>query len=126
MNLIVIIGNIGQMPELKQFPNGQMCQFSVCVNESYKDRNQEWQKMSTWFNCKIYGNRAVHFANKAQKGDRVSVKGKFRVDDKEEGKRYTYIMVEDCELLTKPQNDDKPKENNGLRGNPQPTDDLPF
>ena len=40
VNKVIIIGNLGQDPEVRSFPNGgKVCNFSVATSENWKDRN---------------------------------------------------------------------------------------
>ena len=56
MNKVIIIGRIGQEPELKYTPSGSaVCNLSVATDEGYKDRNTgqriektEWHRVVAW------------------------------------------------------------------------------
>ena len=50
LNNIQIIGNLGNGPEIRQLNgnNGQVVNFSVAVNERWKNREGEPQERTTW------------------------------------------------------------------------------
>lgn len=79
MNQIMIKGNVGQNPELRDIGNGQsVCRFSVAVNESYFTKTNEKKETTTWFNVSVWGKRAESLVQRLSKGSRVFVIGKVR------------------------------------------------
>jgi single-strand DNA-binding protein len=50
LNNIQIIGNLGNEPEVRQLNgnNGHVVNFSVAVNERWKNREGEPQERTTW------------------------------------------------------------------------------
>ena len=45
LNKIILIGNVGQDPEIKALPNGhRVANFSLATTEYWKDKNGEKQK----------------------------------------------------------------------------------
>lgn len=72
-----IIGNVGGDATLGTLPSGTpVADFSVAVNETFKDRNQQEQSRTTWVKCSIYGKRAEALAPYITKGIAVFVSGK--------------------------------------------------
>ena len=42
VNKVIIMGNLGKDPEIRNFPNGgRVCNFSVATSESWRDKNSE-------------------------------------------------------------------------------------
>ena len=40
VNKVIIMGNLGKDPEIRNFPNGgKVCNFSVATSETWRDRN---------------------------------------------------------------------------------------
>ena len=68
-------GRLGRDPELKAVGDSNVCNFSIAVADDYK--NQAGQKVDRthWFDCVIWGDQAVNFANWLAKGDKVIIKG---------------------------------------------------
>jgi len=79
MNQITIIGRIGQEPKSKTFDNGgSICQISVAVNESYKNKSGERVDDTQWFTVTGSGPQAEFMAKYLKKGSRIAVTGKMR------------------------------------------------
>ena len=44
INKVILIGNLGRDPEVRHLESGvSVARFSVATNESYQDKNKEWQ-----------------------------------------------------------------------------------
>lgn len=73
----IIIGNIGNDPELKALPSGTMvCNLSVAVNETWNDRQSgEKREKTTWYRVATFGNTAENVAKYLSKGRQVMVTG---------------------------------------------------
>lgn len=67
VNEIMVIGRLGQDPE--QVGSGY--KLSIASTENWKDKNDEWQEKTTWFNVIYWGK----FAPNVNKGDIAYVKG---------------------------------------------------
>jgi single-strand DNA-binding protein len=98
MNKILLVGNIGNAPEIFKFENGNVkTSFSVATKESWKDKQSgEWQEKTTWHNIVMYRE------TKLQKGDLVSIEGKITYrsyEDKDGNKKYTTEIVSDVAKL---------------------------
>lgn len=73
-----IAGNVGRDPELRFTQGGQaVCNFSVAVSRSYKDRNDDWQEVTSWFNVTAWGQFGENLAASIAKGTRVVLVGRF-------------------------------------------------
>jgi len=61
LNKIMLIGNLGQDPELRYTPEGNpVANFSIAV--TYRRRvNEEMQDETEWFNDEIIGTKHVDF-----------------------------------------------------------------
>lgn len=77
-NQFILVGNVGQKPELKESKNGtKYLQFSVAVNESVKKKDSnEYETKTTWFNLAVFDRRAEGLAKVLDKGTNVVVSGK--------------------------------------------------
>lgn len=76
MNQIIIIGNVGNEPELRYTKNGkEQITFSVADNQSYV-KDGVWKEDVNWHNCIAFGKVAVRINNEINKGDKVFVSGK--------------------------------------------------
>jgi single-strand DNA-binding protein len=75
-----IIGNLGADPEIKYLPSGgAAANFSIAVNEKWKDKQTGEQKEHTeWYRCNAYGKLAELIGEYRKKGDLVYVEGRNR------------------------------------------------
>lgn len=124
MNKAILIGNIGKEPELKKVGEVSYCAFTLATNESYKDKNGEWQTKTEWHNIVVWRNAAEYAAKYLKKGNLTSIEGKITTrswEDKEGNKKYTTeIIAERVKLLEK-----KTKQEEAPQDD-ESGDDLPF
>jgi single-strand DNA-binding protein len=97
LNKVILIGNLGRNPEIKNFENGTaVCSFSIATNENYKDKSGEWQTNTEWHNISIWGDAAERCNKSLEKGDRVLVEGKLSTrqwtKEGEESARYQTVI----------------------------------
>lgn len=126
MNKVILIGNVGKEPELKQVLEVNCCTFSLATNESYKDKNGEWQNKAEWHNIVAWRQTAEYAAKSLKKGMMVAVEGKLRTrswQDKQTDKTMyaTEIIVDNMRILEK-----KDKTTGSNTPPPMADDDLPF
>ena len=92
---VMIIGNLGRDPEMRNTPTGKpVTQFSVAVNQSTKNQQTgEWIEETDWFRVSVFGDRAERAAEQLRKGNRVFVEGRFRTREFEgqDGQKRTSL-----------------------------------
>ena len=77
MNKVMLIGNLGNDPELKYTQSGTaICTFSLATSEKYKDRNGELQEKVEWHNITVWGAKGEAISKFCQKGNKLFVEGK--------------------------------------------------
>lgn len=106
LNKIILIGNLGRDPEIKQVGDNSVANFSIATKERHKSQTGEWQEKTEWHNIVVWGKRAETCGKYLSKGSAVLVVGKLRTrswDDKNGGaKRYaTEIWADDVQFLSK-------------------------
>lgn len=146
INKVILLGNVGKDPEVKQFDNGSVANFSLATSESYKDKSGERVKRTEWHNITVGTPALVDIVSKyVKKGDLLYLEGKIRTREyeKEGQKRYiTEIRVDTIQLMPKGQNSgasspagDAVPEQKNAASSPAPDfvsdavsmdDDLPF
>lgn len=106
INKVIAVGNLGQDPDTRYMPSGVACtQFSVAVNEVWKDKQTGEQKERTeWINCETWGRLAEIAAEYLRKGSQVYIEGSLKTDsweDKDSGqKKYkTKVTVREMQML---------------------------
>ncbi|MDA9774586.1 single-stranded DNA-binding protein, partial [Saprospiraceae bacterium] len=77
INKVMLIGNIGQDPEVKHLESGSVvARFSVATNENYKDKSGEWQTITEWHSVTCWRALAELVERTYKKGMMVYVEGK--------------------------------------------------
>lgn len=97
INKVLLIGNIGKDPEIKQIDNGaKVARFSVATNENYKDKSGEWQTQTEWHTVIAWRNLAESVERNFSKGKLVYIEGKLthrKYEDRDGVNRTTTEVV---------------------------------
>jgi single-strand DNA-binding protein len=94
VNKVIILGRLGQDPELKYTPSGAaVCNFSLATSESWNDKNTgQKQERTEWHRIVVWGKLAELCNQYLSKGRQAFVEGRLQTrswDDKNGQKRYT-------------------------------------
>lgn len=86
---LVIVGNLGQDPEMRYMPDGQaVTNFSVACNRRWKDRTSgEKREEVTWYRVSVWGLQAEAAHQYLSQGRQVLVEGRLRPDPNTGGPR---------------------------------------
>lgn len=99
-SVVTIIGNLTSEPEVKTTKaGGALLNFSVAVNRRWRNKQDQWEEETSFFDCTAWGELAENVAASASKGTRVIVTGRLEQQSWEkEGKNYSKIVLvaEDC------------------------------
>ena len=103
-NIVQLIGNLGNAPEVKNTENGKkLARFSMVTNETYRGRTGEKITETTWHNVVAWGKVADIAEKFLTKGKEVAIEGKLinrSYTDKDGIKRYvTEIQVNELLLI---------------------------
>lgn len=99
VNKVILIGNLGNDPELRQFANGgEVANLSLATSESWKDKNTGEKKNKTeWHKVSVMAPQAAKFCGQyLKKGAKVYIEGQLETrkwDDKEGVSRYSTEVV---------------------------------
>lgn len=75
----IIAGHLGKDPEIRYLPSGDaVCNFSVAVTESWKDKHGEKKEYTTWYRVNAFGKMAEICGKYLKKGSGVLVTGKMQ------------------------------------------------
>src|SRR5690349_23634411 len=106
VNKVILIGNLGQDPEVKYTPQGTaVAKITLATNERYKDKGGEWQDRTEWHNVVLWQRLAEIAGEYLKKGSKVYIEGRLQTrswDDKQTNqKKYmTEVVVQDLVLLS--------------------------
>jgi single-strand DNA-binding protein len=97
VNKVILIGRLGQDPELKYTGSGSgVCNFSVATNESWTDKNGQRQERTEWHRVVVWGKQAELCAQYLSKGREAYLEGKLQTrkwQDQQGQDRYTTEVV---------------------------------
>ena len=138
LNKIMLIGNVGNDPEVRSTPNGiQLAKFSVATNRTWKNSSGEQQEKTEWHRCTAWGKLSEIIERYVKKGDLLYLEGRVEYSQTENDgqiRYFTDINVQEMSMLGS---------RDGSTGDPgnyspeppvpespkpisQPDDDLPF
>ena len=148
INKVIIVGNLGNDPEIRTMPNGDaVTKISVATSESWIDKNTNERKTQTEWHAIVFYRRQAEVAGEyLRKGSKVYVEGRLRTrkwQDQNGQDRYTTEIQGDVlQMLDSRQsgdNQDKPSTSNAYanaKNGTKPTqtqqsadnfdDDIPF
>ena len=103
-NKVQLIGNLGNPAEIKELDGGKkVANFSIAVNENYKNKAGEKVENTNWFNVVAWGKTADIIEKFTSKGSKVAIEGSLATrnyEDKDGVKRYvTEITCKEILLL---------------------------
>lgn len=74
-NNVVLVGRVGKDPEIRYFESGSsMASFSLAVNRPSKE------KITDWFDIKLWGRQAEIAGEYVRKGSQVCIEGQLDFD----------------------------------------------
>jgi single-strand DNA-binding protein len=103
LNKVMLLGNLGQDPELKTIAGGQaVLNRRIATTETYLDRNNARQERTDWHTVVIWGKRAEALAKFLTKGSQIFVEGRIQTRSYEKNgeKRYATDIVANNIILT--------------------------
>jgi single-strand DNA-binding protein len=93
MNKVILIGRVGKTPECKKLDFGNVCNFTLATDESYKKDGQKVEK-TQWHNINAKLGLADFCEKYVAKGSRVIVEGKISSREYEkDGEKKTFFEV---------------------------------
>ena len=105
MNHVLIIGNLGQDPEVKYTASGTMVvNVNIAVNEHYKDTNGEKQQRVNWFRVTCFSRLGEIVSQYCKKGSKIGVTGQLQqrtwMDKEGQNRSVVEIRAREIELLS--------------------------
>jgi single-strand DNA-binding protein len=117
LNKVMLIGNLGQDPDLRETPTGvKVVSFSVATTEYGKDASGARTEKTDWHNIVAWDKTAENCGKYLKKGSKVFVEGRLSTsswEDKTTGqKRYkTEIVATNVQFLGSPNSVQSPSTN---------------
>ncbi len=100
INKVILIGNLGQDPEVRYMPNGNaVANVSLATSESWKDKNTgEMQERTEWHRVVFFQRLGEIVGEYCKKGSKIYVEGRLQTrkwQDKNGQDRYTTEIIAD-------------------------------
>ncbi|KGQ36966.1 single-stranded DNA-binding protein [Gallibacterium genomosp. 1] len=105
INKAIIIGNLGQAPEIRTMQNGDLvANISVATSDRWQDKQtNEWKEQTEWHRIVLYRRLAEIAEQYLKKGSKVYIEGKLKTrkwQDKNGQERYiTEIQGDSLQML---------------------------
>lgn len=98
VNKVILIGNVGRDPELRNLPNGDAaCSLSIATSRKWKDKGSgDMMEETEWHRVVAFGRTAEVAAQYLKKGSPVYIEGRLKTrkwTDKEGVEKYTTEIV---------------------------------
>lgn len=138
INKLIVLGHVGSDADLKFTAGGKpVANFSVAVNESFKNSNGDNVERVEWFRCVAWNGLAELCGQYLTRGKQVYLEGRLQTrkyDDKEGKPRTaTEVVVSTVRLLGGPRTVSSQAEadrggqlSTTGNGSPDDTEDVPF
>jgi len=76
INKVILVGNLGQDPEIKSSPQGTpIATFNIATTERRKDKDGNWVDHTEWHRIVTFGNLAQNCGQFLKRGRQVYVEG---------------------------------------------------
>lgn len=98
MNKVIIVGNLGRDPELRNTTNGTpVCNLNVATSRKFKNASGEVVEETEWHRVVVWGKQAETCAKYLAKGRTVAVDGRLKTGkyEKDGETRYSTDIVAD-------------------------------
>lgn len=126
LNKVILIGNIGRDPDLRQTEKGSaISTFSLATNTTWVDREGVRAERTEWHNI-VAWNRLAEICNQIiRKGDQIYIEGRLRTrswtDEKGEHHHRTEVIAEQMiKLSRRPDEDNIHDHDSAGDSNPEP------
>lgn len=132
VNKVILVGNLGQDPELKYTPGGAaVVNISLATTDNWTDDHGQKHSETEWHRVVAWGKTAENAAKYLTKGKQIYVEGKLKTrswDDKTSGKKCyaTDVIASVVQFLGGSPQNGVPKEPSAAPTKEVNLDDIPF
>jgi single-strand DNA-binding protein len=99
VNKVILVGNLGQDPEVRYMPNGNaVANLTLATSESWKDQAGQLQERTEWHRITMYRRLAEIAGEYLRKGSQIYIEGKLQTrkwQDQQGQDRYTTEVIAD-------------------------------
>jgi single-strand DNA-binding protein len=99
INKVILLGNTGKDPEIKEVSGTKLATFSIATTETYKDKSGEKKTNTEWHNVEAWGTLAGIIEKYVKKGDKLYLEGKITYQTYEkDGQKHTVTKIRISEM----------------------------
>jgi len=99
INKVILIGNLGADPEVKDIGNKQVANFNLATTKSYKNAKGERVEKTEWHRCVIWGKPAGVMKQYVKKGSKIYVEGENQTRSYEKDENTFYVTEVVCDEM---------------------------
>ena len=108
INQVALSGRLVQDPDFRFVENGAArLSGRIAVNRSYRDRNEEWQEETSFFDIVLWQKAAETFSQRLHKGTPIFATGRLQShswrDDEDQPHSRIEVQVRNLQILEKGQ-----------------------
>lgn len=134
VNKAILIGNLGQDPELRTTPGGAaVCTVRLATSNNVKDTDGQYKEVTEWHSVVLWAKTAENVAKWCRKGKLLYIEGRIQTrkwKDKENKDRYTTEVIGEIVKFLGGGGQDETHENRRPTNEPEPEptaeDEVPF
>nr|DAH96718.1 MAG TPA: Single strand binding protein [Caudoviricetes sp.] len=134
INHVSVTGNLTRDPELRATQGGTaVLSFGIAVNDRRKNASGQWEDVPNFFECVMFGNRAMALGDILTKGMKVAIAGKLHYSSWEkDGQKHSKvdIIANEVELMQNRKPQQEPQQAQAFAPQPPTMDvydeDIPF
>lgn len=104
VNKVILVGNLGNDPEVKYMPNGDaVANLSIATSESWKDQQGQIQERTEWHRLVAYRRTAEIIGEYLRQGSQIYIEGRLQTrkwQDQNGNDRYTTeVVITEMQML---------------------------
>lgn len=94
-NKIILIGNVGADPMVREVNGKKVANFNMATNKRYRNAQGETVDETTWFRVAVWNRRAEVIEQYLKKGDQIFVEGELSTNEyiDQQGEKRTSLEV---------------------------------
>ena len=93
-NKIMLIGNLGRNPEVREYQGRKVANFSLAVNDRYTKSDGTTIEKTEWFRVTFWGNTAEVVEKYLKKGSQVFIEGRLSTQEYQDKEGNTRTALE--------------------------------
>ena len=132
LNKILLIGNVGQTPQVRTVGDSKVAQFNLATTERFKGKDGQMREETEWHNVSVWGKLAEVVEKYVDKGSQLYVEGRIKTEKfkgSDGNDRYaTRILASSLQLLGSKKDSQSAPQSPAPQQKPKTTpivDDLP-